>query len=397
MSIFDSQQDAFERSISSYTNNANSVAQGALSQMGSLATSSRGLTQSGDTAQGQIDSSQIQSTLQAGASHFAKTLGMDISLPGSISGLSTGSKFIGSGLKNIVNDSRKIAGVTRKGVKQFRSATNEDEFDTKGPSQRAEYDPTDPEDTPYSGDVGGNVKTFEPTGADKKVDYNPRAEGDNAAQDAGATAEEGGEAGGQAAVEGAEAGAGAAGEAGAQAATPVVQTTLDTGGGAAANDVTQVTDAATEATNAAATEASQAASAAATSAADSAASGLETATEEATASIGEKVASMAGGFLGSLGGALGDILPVVGIGLAGYTAYESIENMKNAYGSEGDDPYAKVRGDLAAGQAKISSMTSQISADQFSSKVGGAAPAFGSLAAPTFSTAQQMGGATGHF
>ena len=87
----------------------------------------------------------------------------------------------------------------------------------------------------------------------------------------------------------------------------------------------------------------------------------------------------------------------MGVGLAGYTLYESLDDIDKGMGEEGNDPYAKVRADLAQGQSKVQSMTAQISADQFSSKVGGAAPAFGSLAAPTFSTAQQMSGATGHF
>ena len=43
MSMFDSQQDSFEKSVSEYRNNANSVAQGALGSMGSLAGDSRAM------------------------------------------------------------------------------------------------------------------------------------------------------------------------------------------------------------------------------------------------------------------------------------------------------------------------------------------------------------------
>jgi len=118
---------------------------------------------------------------------------------------------------------------------------------------------------------------------------------------------------------------------------------------------------------------------------------------EETSSIASTLADYGGSMLSGIGGFLGDVLPFLAPIMAGYGMYSGIKDMDKQYGSEGQDPYAKVRGELQAGQEKVGAMGAQISADQFASKVGGAAPAFGSLAAPTFSTAQQLGGATGHF
>tara|TARA_R110002020_G_scaffold5829_4_gene23872 strand:+ start:1847 stop:3847 length:2001 start_codon:yes stop_codon:yes gene_type:complete len=118
---------------------------------------------------------------------------------------------------------------------------------------------------------------------------------------------------------------------------------------------------------------------------------------EETSTIASTLADYGGSMLSTVGGFLGDVLPFLAPIMAGYGMYSGIKDMDKQYGSEGDDPYAKVRGELQAGQEKVGAMGAQISADQFASKVGGAAPAFGSLAAPTFSTAQQLGGATGHF
>jgi len=124
----------------------------------------------------------------------------------------------------------------------------------------------------------------------------------------------------------------------------------------------------------------------------------ETATEgsELTESLGASLASGAGGLLSDLGGFLGDIMPFVGPIMAGYGLYSGLEGITST-GVDGDDPYKKVKAQIAAGQTQVNAMSTQISSDQFASKVGGSAPAFGSLAAPTFSTTTQMGGSTGHF
>jgi len=120
-------------------------------------------------------------------------------------------------------------------------------------------------------------------------------------------------------------------------------------------------------------------------------------TTEETSSIAATLTEAGGSFLSTAGGFIGDLIPFLAPIAAGWGLESGLKDMNKAYGSEGTDPYAAVRTELAAGQAKVGAMGAAISADQFASKVGGAAPAFGSLAAPTFSTAQQMGGATGHF
>lgn len=124
----------------------------------------------------------------------------------------------------------------------------------------------------------------------------------------------------------------------------------------------------------------------------------ETATEgsELTESLGASLAQSAGGILSDLGGFLGDIMPFVGPIMAGYGLYSGLSGISST-GVDGDDPYKKVKAQIAAGQTQVNAMSTQISSDQFASKVGGSAPAFGSLAAPTFSTVTQMGGATSHF
>ena len=120
-------------------------------------------------------------------------------------------------------------------------------------------------------------------------------------------------------------------------------------------------------------------------------------TGEITASLGSTVLEGAGTVLRGVGGFLGDIMPFVAPIMAGVGLYEGLHDVNKTYGDLGNDPYAKVRQQVNAGQDKINSMATTISADQFASKVGGTAPSFGSLAAPTFSTAQQTMGSTGHF
>jgi hypothetical protein len=113
--------------------------------------------------------------------------------------------------------------------------------------------------------------------------------------------------------------------------------------------------------------------------------------EKATSMLGEITGSDLLGGLGSFLGLAGDILgPVMG-GIGLFEAAKGIAEDQNP-----TDPYAKVRGLIAQGQAKMSGLEAQISSDQFAEKIGANAPKFGSLAAPVFST-QQMGGGSMHF
>ena len=127
------------------------------------------------------------------------------------------------------------------------------------------------------------------------------------------------------------------------------------------------------------------------------ASGLADSAAAEVSTLTSTLVEGAGSVLSGIGGAIGDILPVVGPILAGVGLFEGFHKLNAPYGDAGPDPYATVRATLATGQTKLNNLGTQISSDQFATKVGQTAPAFGSLAAPAFSTAQQMSGATGHF
>ena len=57
-----------------------------------------------------------------------------------------------------------------------------------------------------------------------------------------------------------------------------------------------------------------------------------------------------------------------------------------------EDPYAAIRPKLKAADNKIKGLETQVSADEFASKIGGRMPQFGSLAAsPAMDTAKMQG------
>ena len=377
MSMFDSQQDSFEKSVSEYRSNANSVAQGALGSMGSLAGDSRAMASSGASAVAGMDSSKIAAKITMQGQDLAKMLGLDGSLPLTMTGVSKGAKFFGSGLSNIARTSQKMRSLAMDNT----AGEGDDTPFNMGRGVPTEAGPDQVGDN-YSGPAGGNVKTFKPPPGG---DDTPTPTTDTSTPTTTTTNTPAPSAGGGDPVLGNAATDGGFGEGGA-------------GGTNMAGTLTNQTSASASRV---ASQASDQASAAATTAAEQTATTtaeqVASSTESAAAGLGETIAKGAGSFLSTAGGFLGDLLPIVGVGLAGYTLYESLDDIDKGMGEEGNDPYAKVRADLAQGQSKVQSMTAQISADQFSSKVGGAAPAFGSLAAPTFSTAQQMSGATGHF
>ena len=105
---------------------------------------------------------------------------------------------------------------------------------------------------------------------------------------------------------------------------------------------------------------------------------------------GSDVLSGIGSFLGVAGDILGPIMGGVGL-------YESIKGIAESQSEANQDPYASVRKLIAQGQTKMQGMDAEISADQFAEKIGGTrAPAFGSLAAPVFTT-QGLSGMSQHF
>ena len=398
MSMFDSQQDSFEKSVSEYRSNANSVAQGALGSMGSLAGDSRAMASSGASAVAGMDSSKIASTITMQGQNLAKMLGLDGSLPLTMTGVSKGAKFFGSGLSNIARTSQKMRSLAMDNT----AGEGDDTPFNMGRGVPTEAGP-DQVGENYSGPAGGNVKTFKPPpgGDDTPTPTSttdtpaPTSTTDTPAPSAG------GDGAGPAPPTTTDTPAPSAGGGDPVLGNAATDGGFGEGGAGGTNMAGTLTNQASASASRVADQASDQASAAATTAAEQTATTtaeqVASSTESAAAGLGETIAKGAGSFLSTAGGFLGDLLPIVGVGLAGYTLYESLDDIDKGMGEEGNDPYAKVRADLAQGQSKVQSMTAQISADQFSSKVGGAAPAFGSLAAPTFSTAQQMSGATGHF
>lgn len=135
--------------------------------------------------------------------------------------------------------------------------------------------------------------------------------------------------------------------------------------------------------------------------AEDASSGLTTSVGEEAGEIGEEAGgvvedlapeltsaasgwSTAASALGTAAGVAGTALSAFGIGAGIYGLVETIKD-------EDSDPYAKIRGQLAQAQTKITGFENDVSADEFASKIGARQPQFGSLAArPNMDTA--MGG-----
>ena len=120
----------------------------------------------------------------------------------------------------------------------------------------------------------------------------------------------------------------------------------------------------------------------------------ESIASKASAAIGEITGSDVIGGLGGFLGLAGDFL---GPAMAGFGLYEAAKGAAEAQKNANDDPYAAVQTLIAQGQTKMKGLDSEIQSDQFAEKVGGSrAPAFGSLAAPVFST-QSLTGMSQHF
>ena len=116
--------------------------------------------------------------------------------------------------------------------------------------------------------------------------------------------------------------------------------------------------------------------------------------EKATSALVEITGSDVLGGLGSFLGVAGDFLGPV---MAGIGLFEGVKGMVKNQQDAGQDPYASVEKLIAQGQQKMAGLDADISADQFAEKIGGTrAPAFGSLAAPVFSTAG-LSGMSQHF
>ncbi len=141
--------------------------------------------------------------------------------------------------------------------------------------------------------------------------------------------------------------------------------------------------------------------------AEDASSGLTTSVGEEAGEIGEEAGgvvedlapeltsaasgwSTAASALGTAAGVAGTALSAFGIGAGIYGLVETIKD-------EDSDPYAKIRGQLAQAQTKITGFENDVSADEFASKIGARQPQFGSLAArPNMDTAMGGGGIALH-
>ena len=132
----------------------------------------------------------------------------------------------------------------------------------------------------------------------------------------------------------------------------------------------------------AAADAADAAETAATDAADAAGTAATTAAEglESSAGAMEGVAD----FLGAAAPWLGGIGAIAGLGT---TIWETVKAARDS----GNNPYAKIQGQVDAANAQTAQLTANISSDQFASKIGAQAPRYGSLAVPQMNTATQSG------
>jgi len=81
---------------------------------------------------------------------------------------------------------------------------------------------------------------------------------------------------------------------------------------------------------------------------------------------------------------------VLGPAAAIWGGVEAIKGLKEGVedSTGANDPWTKAESLISMAQGKASGLNAEISADQFSSKIGGGRPAFGSLSAPTFDTSQ---------
>ena len=119
-----------------------------------------------------------------------------------------------------------------------------------------------------------------------------------------------------------------------------------------------------------------------------------------TADIGGEIAQSFGSkALGVAGDAFGFAADILAPAAAIWGGYEAIKGLRAGVAdSEGaNDPWSKAENLIGQAQTAAGGMNAEISADQFSEKLGSNRPSFGSLAAPTFDSSQLGGAMSGHF
>jgi len=116
----------------------------------------------------------------------------------------------------------------------------------------------------------------------------------------------------------------------------------------------------------------------------------KTATTEGAEAAAGGIGETLGGALTSVGGAIGDLAGPVGLGLGLWGAVETIKDIVKG-GKAYDAAIAGAKSKIADANAQIAGLQTQVSADQFESKIGAARPSFGSLAAtPTLDTSKEV-------
>ncbi len=140
-----------------------------------------------------------------------------------------------------------------------------------------------------------------------------------------------------------------------------------------------------------ATSEAEQASSEATSQVKSLSSGAEAEAEGVTEDLAPEL-SEAGGVLESVAGAAASAIPFIGFGIGLYSLIEGGMDLSKTIQEESEDPYAAIRPKLKAAGNKIKGLETQVSADEFASKIGGRMPQFGSLAAsPSMDTSKMQG------
>ena len=113
--------------------------------------------------------------------------------------------------------------------------------------------------------------------------------------------------------------------------------------------------------------------------------------EEAASGGGDAAAALEGEATAYEG--VSETLSAAAPWLAGVAAIGGLaESLYQEFKTGGDsNPYAKIQGQVDAANKQTAQLTANISSDQFASKIGAAAPRYGSLAAPQMDTASQPG------
>ena len=431
MNPFDSTNNAFQQSLGNYKAGASSIAQGKIQANEALTGGKQQLMRSGISAKEQIGTSQVQSKIAEGSQKLMKELGIDLSFKPSLAGIKAISDYGGKAAQgwSARFNKENNPGLTTENPTDITSELGQSNvaFDVGSPLPNPLDEISDEDAASLFRPVGAPATVTAspivraPPGADEARDFLSKPEGSLGTKDNPLMADQGGARPAGAPEEVVAQPirpAGAPEEVVAQPLRgPAPDIGLPQGGEAAAANMAK-TDAPASQTESVMQDfnrpidgvigdgvnrrAGQIGEESSTitrndTSLTSEASGLaDTATAEVSTLTSQFVEG-AGSALSSIGGAIGDVIPIVGPILAGIGLFEGFHKLNKPYGDAGPDPYASVRASLATGQSKLNNLGTQISADQFATKVGQNAPAFGSLAAPTFNTSQQTMGATGHF